>query len=81
MEKRTLGKTGMDVSVLSFGASSLGAEFRKIAGSRSRCLVSRSMELIATAIICVRSWDAMLQLILISLQNGFGKASTSLWSE
>ena len=30
MKKRTLGKTGMDVSVLSFGASSLGAEFRKI---------------------------------------------------
>ena len=30
MEKRTLGNTGMDVSVLSFGASSLGAEFRKI---------------------------------------------------
>jgi aryl-alcohol dehydrogenase-like predicted oxidoreductase len=30
MEKRTLGKTGMEVSVLSFGASSLGAEFRKI---------------------------------------------------
>ena len=30
MEKRTLGDTGLDVSVLSFGASSLGAEFRKI---------------------------------------------------
>ena len=30
MEKRKLGNTGMDVSVLSFGASSLGAEFRKI---------------------------------------------------
>ena len=30
MEKRTLGSSGMDVSVLSFGASSLGAEFRKI---------------------------------------------------
>ena len=30
MEKRTLGNTGLDVSVLSFGASSLGAEFRKI---------------------------------------------------
>ncbi len=30
MEKRTLGQTGMDVSVLSFGASSVGAEFRKI---------------------------------------------------
>ncbi|MDG1873122.1 MAG: aldo/keto reductase [Mariniblastus sp.] len=30
MEKRTLGNTGMEVSALSFGASSLGAEFRKI---------------------------------------------------
>ena len=30
MEKRKLGNTGMDLSVLSFGASSLGAEFRKI---------------------------------------------------
>ena len=30
MEKRRLGKTGLDVSVLSFGASSLGAEFRSI---------------------------------------------------
>jgi L-galactose dehydrogenase len=30
MKKRRLGNTGMDISVLSFGASSLGAEFRKI---------------------------------------------------
>ena len=30
MEKRKLGNTGMDLTVLSFGASSLGAEFRKI---------------------------------------------------
>lgn len=30
MKKRTLGKTGMDVSVLSFGASSLGGVFRNI---------------------------------------------------
>ena len=30
METRKLGNTGMDVSVISFGASSLGAEFRKI---------------------------------------------------
>ncbi len=30
MKRRPLGNTGMDVSVLSFGASSLGAEFRKI---------------------------------------------------
>lgn len=30
MKTRTLGNTGIEVSVLSFGASSLGAEFRKI---------------------------------------------------
>lgn len=30
MQQRPLGNTGMDVSVLSFGASSLGAEFRQI---------------------------------------------------
>lgn len=30
MQYRTLGKTGLDLSVLSFGASSLGAEFRSI---------------------------------------------------
>ncbi|NNE01464.1 MAG: aldo/keto reductase [Pirellulaceae bacterium] len=30
METRSLGKTGIDVSVLSFGASSIGAEFRPI---------------------------------------------------
>jgi aryl-alcohol dehydrogenase-like predicted oxidoreductase len=30
MEKRRLGNTDMDVSILAFGASSLGAEFRKI---------------------------------------------------
>ena len=30
MQYRSLGKTGLDLSVLSFGASSLGAEFRSI---------------------------------------------------
>ena len=30
MEKRTLGKTDMDLTVVAFGASSLGAEFRNI---------------------------------------------------
>ncbi|MEM7453701.1 MAG: aldo/keto reductase [Planctomycetota bacterium] len=30
MEKRPLGSTGLDVSILSFGASSMGAEFRDI---------------------------------------------------
>jgi L-galactose dehydrogenase len=30
MEKRTLGATGLDLPILSFGASSLGAEFRSV---------------------------------------------------
>src|SRR5215212_1093334 len=30
MQKRRLGKTGVELPVLSFGASSLGAEFRSI---------------------------------------------------
>ena len=30
MKTRPLGKTGLETSVLSFGASSMGAEFRKI---------------------------------------------------
>ncbi len=30
MEKRILGKTGLDLPILSFGASSLGAEFRSV---------------------------------------------------
>ena len=30
MQKRTLGNTGVELSILSFGASSMGAEFRKI---------------------------------------------------
>jgi L-galactose dehydrogenase len=30
MEKRILGKTGLELPILSFGASSLGAEFRSV---------------------------------------------------
>src|SRR6184192_772194 len=30
MQKRKLGKTGLELTILSFGASSLGAEFRAI---------------------------------------------------
>src|SRR5258708_380662 len=30
MERRTLGKTGLELPVLSFGASSLGQEFRQV---------------------------------------------------
>src|ERR1051326_5765194 len=38
MQKRTLGKTGLQLPVLGFGASSLGQEFRK--GSLNRALRS-----------------------------------------
>ena len=30
MQTRTLGRTGLPVPILSFGASSLGAEFRSV---------------------------------------------------
>ena len=53
MNRRTLGNTGMDVSVLSFGASSLGAEFRKIdLGEALRSVqvaLDRGMNLIDTS--------------------------------
>ncbi len=53
MERRPLGKTGMQVSVLGFGASSLGAEFREV--DLHECLDSvhvaldRGMNLIDTS--------------------------------
>jgi aryl-alcohol dehydrogenase-like predicted oxidoreductase len=53
MEKRTLGKTSMEVSVLSFGASSLGAEFRDIdindALKSVQVALDRGMNLIDTS--------------------------------
>jgi len=53
MEKRPLGKTGLDLSVLSFGASSIGAEFRKVDVKEAmRCVhvaLERGMNYIDTA--------------------------------
>ncbi len=53
METRPLGRTGLDLSVLSFGASSIGAEFRPIDLSEAlRCVhvaLDRGMNYIDTA--------------------------------
>jgi aryl-alcohol dehydrogenase-like predicted oxidoreductase len=53
METRKLGNTGLDLSVLSFGASSLGAEFREIDVPEAlRCVqvaLDRGMNYIDTA--------------------------------
>lgn len=53
MEKRPLGKTGLELSVLSFGASSIGAEFRPVdVGEAVRCVqtaLDRGMNYIDTA--------------------------------
>lgn len=53
METRKLGNTGMDVSVLSFGASSVGAEFREIdlneAVKSIHVALERGMNLIDTS--------------------------------
>lgn len=53
MEKRPLGNTGLELSVLGFGASSIGAEFRKIdipeAFRSVRVALERGMNYIDTA--------------------------------
>ena len=53
MEKRRLGKTGLELTVLSFGASSMGAEFRKIdvneAIKACHVALDRGMNLIDTS--------------------------------
>lgn len=45
MEYRTLGKTGLRVSALSFGASSLGSEFRAIDETAGIAAVHRALDL------------------------------------
>ncbi len=53
MEKRALGKTGLETTVLGFGASSMGAEFRNIdlneALQSCRVALDRGMNLIDTS--------------------------------
>lgn len=64
MEKRPLGRTGMDLTVLSFGASSLGQEFRGVdLGEALRCVrvaIERGMNFIDTSPFYGRGMSEML---------------------
>ena len=44
MQKRRLGKTDLELSILSFGASSLGQEFREIAIEEALSCVPLALE-------------------------------------
>jgi len=44
MEKRVLGKTGLELSILSFGASSLGQEFRSVDLTQAQRCVQVALE-------------------------------------
>ena len=65
MRYRTLGKTGLDVSVLSFGASSLGSVFRDTVESDSIRAVHEAV-------------DAGINYIDVSPYYGLTKAETVL---
>ena len=56
VEKRPLGKTGIELTKLSFGASSLGAEFRSVD--------------LNDALRCVRRSDACIQEIDHNKEDG-----------
>ena len=64
MEKRTLGNTGMDLTTLSFGASSLGAEFRSVDLSEAfrsvHVAIERGMNFIDTSPFYGRGMSEML---------------------
>ena len=64
MEKRTLCNTGMDLTVLSFGASSLGAEFRGVDISEAlqsvRVAIDSGMNFIDTSPFYGRGMSEML---------------------
>jgi len=75
MQTRTLGKTGLEVPVLSFGASSLGQEFRKIsideALSSVRVAIDNGMNLIDTSPFYGRGMsEIMLGLALQDIPSG-----------
>ena len=83
METRTLGKTGLDLSVLSFGASSLGAEFRPIdVGEALRCVnvaLDRGMNYIDTAAYYGRGMsEVMLGRVLPEIPRDSYTLSTKL---
>jgi L-galactose dehydrogenase len=52
MKYRTLGKTGLNVSVLGYGASPLGGVFREISESEGIRTVHRALELGVNYIDC-----------------------------
>ena len=64
MEKRTLGKTGLDLTTLSFGASSLGQEFRSVdldeAFRSVHVAIERGMNFIDTSPFYGRGMSEML---------------------
>jgi L-galactose dehydrogenase len=45
MEYRTLGKTGLEVSIISFGAAPLGSEYRSIDESEGISAVHTALDL------------------------------------
>ena len=67
METRPLAQTGLDLSVLSFGASSIGAEFRRIDVAEAlRCVkvaLDRGMNYIDTA--AYYGWGRCCQISLV----------------
>lgn len=83
MEKRPLGKTGLELSVLGFGASSIGAEFRPIDVPEAlRCVevaLDRGMNYIDTAAYYGRGMsEVMLGQVLPKLDRDSYLLSTKL---
>lgn len=83
MEKRALGNTGLELSVLGFGASSIGAEFRPIDVAEAlRCVnvsLDRGMNYIDTAAYYGRGMsEIMLGRVLPSIPRDSYLLSTKL---
>lgn len=83
METRPLANTGLDLSVLSFGASSIGAEFRRVdVGEALRCVnvaLDRGMNYIDTAAYYGRGMsEVMLGQVLPEIPRDSYTLSTKL---